>query len=341
MAKYNYTLLAPLISAYVDDGTRDLVTARSTVEGVGDFLITVIGRPSTPEMIRSEMIGGDGQYTREQGLIESQLVEHMLSSLRLAADQQVEYLWFSQGRMLISTDGDPEGKPRITMRLSSISVAEHAAEFKRAGVLFERTIDSREMFKLLSDSRQPTLPLPYRYLSVYKVLEKEFKIGKKWPGLPELLSQYEAEYRSLNISGRSLENYIHEVRDLCAHIKLDTRSASLGITGLNNEELGKVEQLFALLNKIVLQHIATILPIQVHHAPSQQSLADSRVIEPEVKARLDNIRDEDQAIELDRQANHWEHEARGRPTALSDAFLECARQARRLAGVLRIRGEAQ
>ncbi|OAF05812.1 hypothetical protein AYJ54_02670 [Bradyrhizobium centrolobii] len=192
------------------------------------------------------------------------------------------------------------------------------------------------MFKLLSDSQQPTLPLPYRYLSVYKVLEKEFKVGKKWPGLPGLLSPYEAEYRNLRISGRSLENYIHEVRDLCAHIKLDTSPATLGITGLNNEELGKVEQLFALLKKIVLQHLTTVLPIQVQHAPPQQSIADSRATEPEVKARLDRVRDEDQAAELERQADHWEHEAHGRPAALSDAFLECARQARKLAGLLKM-----
>ncbi|MGY3603669.1 MULTISPECIES: hypothetical protein [unclassified Bradyrhizobium] len=336
--KYNYTLLAPLMSAYVDDGTRDLVTAQCTVEGVGDFRITVIGRPSAAEMIRSEMIGGDGQYTREQALIESQLVEHMLSSLRLATDQHVEHLWFGQERMLISTDGDSEGMPRLTTRLASVSVADHEEEFKKAGLLFEQTIDRREMFKLLSDTKQPTLPLPYRYLSVYKVLEKEFKIGKKWPGLPELLSQYEAEYRSLNISGRSLENYIHEVRDLCAHIKLDNSSATLGITGLKNEDFVRVERLFYLLKKIVLQHLTTVLPIQVDHASPQHAASDSPVRSSELKAHLDRVYDNDQADELEREAARWDHEARNRPKALADAFTECALQARKLASLIRLSG---
>ena len=255
MPKYNYTFLAPLIPAYVDDGQKDLLAGRFSVPNVGDFKITAIGRPSAVEMIRSEMVSGEGQYTEQHALIESQLVEHMMSALRLTTDQQIEYLWFGQDRVLISNDGDAvTGLPRCTIRLSSLTNADQSGDFKSTHLLFEHTAGHREMFKLASDAKQPTLPLPYRFLSLYKVLELEFKVVKKWPKLPELLQPYEAEYRSLKVSNQSFENCLHATRDLCAHIKLDNNSSRLGLTGLNNEEFGRVERLLRLLNKIVLNH---------------------------------------------------------------------------------------
>jgi hypothetical protein len=336
MPKYNYTLLAPLLPAYVDDGKRDLLTAQCSITGVGDFKLTVIGRSSAAEMIRSEMVGSNGEYSKEQGLIESQLIEHMLSVLRLTTDQQIEYLWFGQERILLSNDGDAEGTPHLITRVASLSTANHQTDLNNTRLLFERTAEHRELFKLLSDSTQPTLPLQYRYLSVYKILEIEFKVGKKWPGLPDVLAPYEPEFRSLNISNRSLENYIHEVRDVCAHIRLDNSSDVLGVTGLNNQELSRVEVLFALLKKIIFQHMTTKFPITVNHPPLVAPPLTDRVTAPERKAQLDRLYDQEQAVNLEHQALHWEHEARNRPKVIADALIDCAQQARKAAGLLKI-----
>ena len=40
--------------------------------------------------------------------------------------------------------------------------------------------------KLLGDAQLPTLPLQYRYLSLYKILELEFRVNRRWGGLNEI-----------------------------------------------------------------------------------------------------------------------------------------------------------
>src|SRR5215469_16193382 len=91
------------------------------------------------------------------------------------------------------------------------------------------------LIKLLADAQMPLLPLQYRYLSLYKILELEFRLAGRWIGLQKLLEPYYDDYKGLNISMRSLPNLIHEMRDKCAHIKLGGND-SLGIIGLEGAD---------------------------------------------------------------------------------------------------------
>ncbi|WP_271590701.1 hypothetical protein [Bradyrhizobium sp. CCBAU 53415] len=328
------------MDVYVDDRKSDLLTVERHIPDVGHFKIAVVGRPSHPALIRTELVGADKEgFNEVQAWEEARLVEHLLSVYRLTTDQQIEYLWLGHGRIWLDTEGNQdETKPRFSATISPISDSDYEREMKNARLLFERTIDHQPLFKLLSDSQQPHLPISYRYLSIYKALELEFKVGKKWPTLGELLARFEDEYRALNISNRTLENYIHEVRDLCAHIKLDNSDTGRGITGLESAEYPRVERLFYLLKNIAFQHLTTKFPVTVNHPPDSADVSESRVTAPEVKARLEGQRKLDKAAKLHQTALVWEQEARGKDEAVSKACLEFARQARFLAGLFTVRG---
>lgn len=338
MPFFRYTPLAPLMEAYVDDRKSDLLMVERHVSGVGHFKIAIVGRPSHPIMVRTELVGAAKEgFNEAQAWAEARLVDHLLSVYRLTMDQQIEYLWLGQGRIWLDTEGDQdEAKPRFSASISTISESDYSREMKSASLLFEKTLGHEPLFKLLSDSQQPQLPISYRYLSVYKVLELEFKVAKKWPLLGQLLERFQDEYRALNVSNRTLENYIHEVRDLCAHIKLDNSPDGRGITGIESAEYPRVEKLFHLLSKIVFQHLTTKFPITVNHPPAGNA-SETHVTAPEVKARLEAQHKLDKAADLQHTALIWEREARNKDDAVAKACLELARQARLLAGLLSVR----
>ena len=257
---FNYTPLAPLLPKYVDDGTRDLLTINHVVNDVGEFRVSAVGSAAVVELVRVETVGSDGNLTEQQVQAVSQLTDHMLSVLRFTTDQHVEKLWFGQETISIGSHGDSNGKPTLGISISPVPDANYKLDCGNIASVFEHTVGLMPLFRLLADTQQPILPMPYRYLSAYKVLELEFRSGKKWPGLKTLLAPYEEEYRKLKVSGRTFENCLHEMRDRCAHIKLgdgsDNGSDNLGITGLIGRDLTAVEKLFPLLKKVIFVHLS-------------------------------------------------------------------------------------
>ncbi len=114
----------------------------------------------------------------------------------------------------------------------------------------------RPLIKLLADAQMPSLPLQYRYLSLYKILELEFRMAGRWVGLQKLLVLYDDDYKALNISTRSLPNLIHEMRDKCAHIKVDGND-DLGIVGLDGPDAKIVAELAKLLRRILTNYLTS------------------------------------------------------------------------------------
>jgi hypothetical protein len=121
--------------------------------------------------------------------------------------------------------------------------------------VFAGSTKIRHLMKLLSDTQLLSLPLQYRYLSLYKIFELELKFGGKWNGLDTLLAPYQEQYGALKVSDRALKNIIHELRDKCAHIKTGNND-DLGIVGLDHADTKIVSALMPLLIQIIANYIS-------------------------------------------------------------------------------------
>lgn len=172
-----------------DDGSRDLFSVECDLEDAGQYRVAAIGALNAVELIRVESVDSDGDLTPAKGRLVSQLIDHMITVLRLTTDQQVERLWFGKETISLGSHGDSEGKPNLGVSISLHSPPDFQIDFDNVAAVYSRTLQERSLFKLLGDSNQPTLPLQYKYLSLYKILEHEFRIGKKWPGLRAVLAQ--------------------------------------------------------------------------------------------------------------------------------------------------------
>jgi hypothetical protein len=256
---FNYTPLTPLIEKYSDDGSRDLLRVECDLGENGLYRVAAVGEQNHVELIRVQSVHSDGNLSPEQARLVSQLVDHMITVLRLTTDQHVEKLWFGQDTISIGSHGDENGKPNLGIRISLHSPADFKVDYANVAAVYSQTIAERSLLKLLGDSQYPTLPLQYKYLSLYKILEHEFRVDKKWPGLQDLLAPCEAHFKALGASAKSLDNFLHDLRDKCAHIRIGKKS-ELGITGLNSHDTALVEKVMPLLRQAVFLHLSKKYP---------------------------------------------------------------------------------
>jgi hypothetical protein len=257
MTWYNYTPLAPLIEKYSDDGSRDLLSIDCDLGD--DGLVAAIGERNTVQLIRVETVNGDGNLTAEQGRTVAQLVDHMITVLRFTTNQYVEKLWFGQDTISMGSHGHANGRPSLEVKISEHFGAEYQLDCKNISAVFSAALSERDLFKLLGDGQQATLPLQYKYLSFYKVLEHEFREGKKWALLGEALAPWENEFRALEVTKQSLQNFVHALRDKCAHIKIGS-SNELGFTGLSTRDMEVVEKVMPILKKAISAHLTGKYP---------------------------------------------------------------------------------
>ena len=122
-------------------------------------------------------------------------------------------------------------RPDLHLRFEVPRTDNNAIDWHNVKNVYTQSYDLRPLIILISDTQNGSLPPQYRYLSLYKAFEFEFRVGSKWRGLGEILATIEPEYVSLNVGRGKLLGLFHDLRDRCAHIKTGSKDR-LGIVGL-------------------------------------------------------------------------------------------------------------
>jgi len=242
---YIYYPLEPILEEYHDD-ERSIPAARVTVNARGkDFEVALFGDEthSRVTFFRITVPNCVEEKIPEEDLpIVQSLKEHMLSVLRITYDNRAR-IWDLNWWTFIE-----EGTPRRT-GISVKQLNEGKADFNNIRNVFVATHSIRSKLRLLVDARDPHVPLQYQYLSLYKLLELEFKSeGVFTPELSRFLDRFQDEYRDLGVSRRLLRNYIHELRDRCAHIVVG--KGQVGVTQLSNKDALEVTRFMPLMIRI-------------------------------------------------------------------------------------------
>ena len=241
---FNYWLLHPLLSNYDDDGSTDLFSMPIDFKGVGRFEAAAVGVGGAITMIRVATLDSDGDLTSPQIEAVETIKAHLLAVLRLTYDIDIQEA-HRMGTFLALGTRDVREKPDLHIRLE---VPQNNNDFDWNNVknVFANTVTLKPLMILLADIQNGSLPLQYRYLSLYKAFELEFKAGRSWSGLKEILRSAERDYVDLVVSSKDLQALFHELRDRCAHIRTGNKDR-LGIVGLPDQDLKIVSKLLPLL----------------------------------------------------------------------------------------------
>lgn len=270
---FNYIPLAPLLEQYTDDGTRDLCTAKISIATAGDFEVSLVGTPSAVELIRVATLNSDGNLNPVQIETVGKLMDHMFAVLRFTYNADVAAVRFGENRISLGSH-DNDGKPSLAIKMRPENDESYRVPSDNIRNVFVSSMKIRHLMKLLSDTQNPEIPLQYQFLSLYKIFELEFRRGRKWHGLNELMLKYKDRYQALKLKQRSLESLMHELRDKCAHIKVGGND-DLGIVGLDGPDAKIVASAMPLLKQIVIEHISSKYTDLNFHPPEQTEAVSS------------------------------------------------------------------
>jgi len=172
--------------------------------------------------------------------------EHLISMLRLTYSSETRV--FPSNLWHYVEEGQPYD---LGFAFSSI-FSSRVFDPQKTRRLFVATFNHREDIRLLIDGLDPEIPLQYRYLSLYKILEQQFRTptGLDESRLDLFLQPYEPIFRQAGIMQKP-RNYVIQLRDSCAHIsKRSGTSMEMGVTHLNRNKALAVEKILPILAKV-------------------------------------------------------------------------------------------
>lgn len=247
-----YWVILPLRGGITDNPERTPAFSSYFKSKEGqEYIVSVFcDDAGDPHFIRCNIPGLEEKNIPSDCLPFLQLLkEHLLSVLRLT--YKLDLLLFSRSIWTFREEGEEPS--------TSVLIEEHGRDHFNSELtrnVFVQSINDREIIRLYADGVNEFLPIPFRYLSFYKIIENKFRSSGFWDkdGLDELLEKYSHLFENHELVGKPTA-IIHGLRDACAHAKTGSKREAWGITHLNYKELAKAEKGIKILTAICIDLI--------------------------------------------------------------------------------------
>jgi hypothetical protein len=242
-----YVFFEPVLQR-VRDNARVLCAVEDSVyvRGVQWRVALVTDELGAVKYLRISIPGlKEDRFSDDDTAVIQAVKEHMLSVLRITYAHDV--VVFPRPLWTFADDG-AEWSLDVELTITSTPARLDATLTRH---LFTSSFQHREEVRLLLDGTDERIPLQYRLLSLYRLLELLFRSDGRWAvtQIDEAFAPHSARLKALGIQ-RRLVNYVHEVRDKCAHIR--TGKGTFGVTHLNNKEATAVQNLLPIMQEVCL-----------------------------------------------------------------------------------------
>lgn len=200
---------------------------------------------NVPEFARVKFTGlSEENFSSSASDILQIVREHLISILKISYRE--DFQLFPHAIWTFLDAGQDETVNVLTEHTGSYRFNESLVK-----ALFTNSLPMREELKLFVDGTDKRIPLQYRYLSFYKLLELKFRENGRWKQkeLKAMLAQYQDSFNELNIKSEPY-NYLHIIRNKCAHIRSGKNQMEFGVTHLNRLEIEKVSNLLPVIENV-------------------------------------------------------------------------------------------
>jgi hypothetical protein len=170
---FNYVPLSTVGPEIKDDGSQVLCSIPiERGDGQAPLELAIIGNSTKLDLIRVATPETDGDLSQDERYVVGNLIDHVLSVLRLCFDRDISRLYLAGRPISMGQFGKEDGSPQLCVK---------AQEFRNplkfdAGQLqaaITATAPIRVQLSLLAEAAHPMTPLPFKYLCYYKILELE------------------------------------------------------------------------------------------------------------------------------------------------------------------------
>lgn len=252
-ARNFYYVIEPSVGEYRDDDTHKpvwtvpiVVKRNGSRDVVKTFSLSVFGDHNRVFIFKIGVPEFDEANAEKDLEIVQRVKETAIAVLRLTYDARAEI-----HPPTVAVDEEDEKPYSAGLKMQQLLNENFQLNYENIRASFVHAWPIKYHIKLLSYGNHPMLPLEFRILSLYKLLELNFKDKGKWgPEYNKLLAGFEEEYTALNLSSLKFRNYIENLRDRCAHIKSKREDVPMGITMLSNKDALEVDKVVPLMIKI-------------------------------------------------------------------------------------------
>jgi len=224
------------------------------------FIVSLLGQPHVVYCICVTIPNSDGKLSVDDLARVTKINSHMLSTLRVAYDHGADVVRIGDGFINACRITDQEFRTKLDILCSFPPNPDFRVNVENIKNTFNCGGQKQELIALVAEMGLPSLPMQYRFLALYKVLDlASGGVTGFSHVVRRLVDHREQEFQALQLSRRKFRNFIHEYRDKCAHIYTGNDRA-LGIVGLTSGDAEQVRKVLPLMRETVVEVIHTCFP---------------------------------------------------------------------------------
>jgi hypothetical protein len=228
-----YCFLKPAPTRFDDNGESPLavIPVERTTGAVWEAAI--LGTPSTIIAIRVTIPDIKDEKIEEEDFRRFlSLRTYLLDCIRIVYDPTAEY--FRVGDNVVNTWNflAPERKPQFAIEIQEPFNPDYRVNTEGLRLIISAVPFMRPFIHLIADGADPRLPIQFRFLSYYKIIEMHYRVtpnSRFTPFVASFLPDFQLIYPEITTT-RDLCSSLTKLRNRCAHIKL--ASGDLGYSHL-------------------------------------------------------------------------------------------------------------
>ena len=240
---YYYWLIEPLRSEYRDDSENEPASSVNIYDEHETYTLSLfLDEQGEPYFARFTIPNLAKECIPEhlQPLLH-EVKEHLISVLKVTWRGSASIFRFS-----IWHFQDPN--EAFSMGWNLEEVTDSSFRVDQMKDVFVSTFSERHVLRLFVNGIDSGLPLQYRFLALYKIIEDRFKSKGSWnyDELNTFLSKYQFLFEGKGVKKKP-KNYIHDIRDRCSHVRT---GSVLGVTDLNSELQNEVRSILPVMSSM-------------------------------------------------------------------------------------------
>lgn len=228
---YYYYFFYPMKGQYVDNGTeRPVIEINYEFQKKSYTLAIFLEESGVPSFARLMISHLEQEaLTQEARKICFLVRRHLLTSLRLVFDERVDFGAPEAYHFVEANDG-----PRFALDAQPSS-PQFDPEVVKAMLI--TGFEYREYLELYSNGTNSIIPISYRFLSLYKLIERclDFRSSGGRDRFRILLLRY-SSFFDTEFPGRNTASVIHDMRDRCAHGLVGGQNRRAGFSFFNRKD---------------------------------------------------------------------------------------------------------
>ena len=241
-----YSLLAPVPERFDDMGEAPL-TAIPVERTTGKtWEAAVLGRVDTIQAVRITIPDIENETINPDDYRAAlRLRMFILDCIRIVYDPAAEYFRYGDNVPVMYNFLEPDASPNFSIVIKQPLNPDYRVNAVGLAHMISALPAIRPIIHLMADGTDPRLPLQFRFLSLYKIVEMHYHVtpNKKFA---QLAVRYIQDFRAIYpqvMTIASLCKQLSKLRNRCAHIKLTTGDLGFSHIQADNDDLQRAHEI--------------------------------------------------------------------------------------------------